>query len=787
MSEPGSNLIQGQWNLLGTGLLARDTILSVLRACAEEDVQGQAVLALEGLGFGLLVDEKRREEGLRALRTFRSRVVHQLRLSIGLARGGLAVHMSQSQNLIASFLVVCACKVCFRDETTAEILYEMMKTKGIYDRVPVMPRQVARVVSTVSAYSENLDGELPAHVFSEVLQQVERSSSGPGTFSDYIRACPPTVIADVLCEVFTALQDADVKHITIKGMTGAVWLITFFLWLCPNITEFFLDMDEVAERSSTRLSIYLTKRKWEILVWRSAPEPSKVLLKREPDWRPVFSDYYPVQSAKTVVASTLRLKKPEVLESIGQLAGVLLEIALSKGRLETELDQKVPLIDICCERFLNSYPSAMEMFGWVCDDEFYRIKGRVRVALEQTLEDHASFQNIDTRIPDPATAIKHVIRGCYNEFSKMKLERMLPVSEEVLTDDVADHAIHLATEVLLKSFVGSGLQHATFRPPEGRRLGRNAGLMRDMLFRSSIADQSSYRYFRAEAIAAAIPGSREVEPEELVVVSNGYIAYPTIIESISGKMTDQRSVSEIQVVPGSLRMTGKEGDQLSTFGCHFESLVESVMGNAPGGGRLPCARFDMVQGFDNDGRYCGFQALSHPNMSWVEFLVTASHEEDRKLLLRTVLHVPAPKKEAIGSPLESNTTDSLTWARPIPVFWFESMQAIAFARHVTEYNVVPEQMRKLAHHWRDKGYLGENMLAWIRPGHVARCTPPSTQQPWPRRCISVTYGNEILRFFEAGYFARWPRLYVRHAPPLEQCLKAAFEEQGPDRDWAILI
>ena len=100
MGPSSLGAVQLQWNLLETALLAKDAVVSILKACAEEDVQGQAVLALEGLGFGLTINETRREDGLKALRTFKSRIVHQLKLSIKLPKGSLAMLFSQSQHLI---------------------------------------------------------------------------------------------------------------------------------------------------------------------------------------------------------------------------------------------------------------------------------------------------------------------------------------------------------------------------------------------------------------------------------------------------------------------------------------------------------------------------------------------------------------------------------------------------------------------------------------------------------------------------------------------------------------
>jgi hypothetical protein len=795
-----SNSIQSQWNVLETAILAKDSMVAILRACAEEDVQGQAVLALEGLGFGLEIDERRREAGLKALKTWQARVVHQLRLFIGLSRGGLAMHMSQSQNLIASFLIICACKICYEDEQTALILYELMKLRGIYDRVPVLPGQISQLVSAISGYSENLENILPQEVFNRVLETVnqrafnDRPSRTPewGISEHVIKIGSIQDTAQILSQVFTALQDTEVKRITLSGCLGAIWLITFFVWLVPDRTDYFIKDESMLRNSDAKLAIYLRNGEWEINLWRSEAEPSKLLLwgdLNERRLRPPQSlyNYYPIRSAKQIITSTLGKDKSELIEPIGCLAGALLDLAASRGSFTSKsqfgLRQQVKLLDICSEKFLNSYPNTMEAFGWTCNQEFHKTKSKINTALQETFKGRRGFQQ-DLEGTNDMDIIKTVIVDCYAGYYDTKdRELMIAANEDALVDSVIDPAVHLATEGLLGCFSSGNIQNLCYRPHEEHRLKKNAQILRSMLFLNPITT-CSYSDFRAEAIMASIPGIPEVQPNDLAIVAEGYVVYSAILESVTGIMTDQRVASEIRIVPGSLRLTDGKGNPSPEDKSSFEKLVEDKRDN-PMLGRLLCENPIPLQGFDGEGSFCGFQMRQDQNSTRIDHLVTNTFKRDKRLLLATYLRSRTATK--IGTTLihSSQLNDSLMWSPHIPVSWEESMEAIVFAKHITDYTILPEQMRRLARHWKDKGYLGENRLVWTPAGHVVTAGVNVSNQ-FPRRYVSMTASNEQLRFFEAGYLGRERYLYIRHAPPLEQCLKEAYEDIESKPNWAII-
>ena len=312
--------------------------------------------------------------------------------------------------------------------------------------------------------------------------------------------------------------------------------------------------------------------------------------------------------------------------------------------------------------------------------------------------------------------------------------------------------------------------------------------MRKFLFKGQAdrADRVAWPFakLRHEVFEASIPGAQSLNMSgELAIISNGYVAYSTIVESVAGEMTNPRLTSEIRVVPGSLRLTDKKGNPSDEHSGHFARLLEQDIPNVPAS-RLIRAQYTPVQGFGPGGTYRGFQLLSDPNQTGIEHLVTSSHDSDKTLLLATRLVLKVKSENHSTSLIIPGTTDKLT-STPVPVSWEDSIEAIAFARHVTEWDVLPEQIRKLSKLWRDRGDLGENRLLWTAPGYHAIFGQPDPESP-RRRYISMTASNEQLRFFEAGYLSLGRQLYVRHKPDLEQCLKEAFAGSEDEPDWAII-
>jgi hypothetical protein len=798
MAQPGSSAVQAQWNLLETALVAKDTIFAILRACADEDVQGQAVLALEGLGFGLMIHEDRREKGKNALKTFKNQVIHQLKLSIGLHRGGLAMEMSRTSNLVAAFLLICACKPWLSDESTGKLLFEMIKCKGVHAQAPLPAWQISSVVSAVSGFSENIQELRPSDVSAEVETRLKRKLTSLSEIDGLYEKIPPKQLATILCKIFEGLQDTEIRRITVKGARNGIWLAMLFLWLCPNETECAVHGSPIFENKAARLSIDLIPGAgWDIQMWRLEIKLPSLIVKTEERLRgPEFPhhDFYPLWEARDVIRESTKMGEQK-LEATGQLAAALVDVAVENGCLRSDKSaSKEQLLEICSQSFLETYPTAIERYGWVHNtpaamETFRNVKLRVAQALTEHIQRTASIGINDFPETDDFKTIQSEIYKCDRSYCDAHQgEHMLPSENGEIIADIAQ-AIHLATEVLLSCFSIGGHSIKAFRPPDLAHMCESFKILRGLLFgpfsgninvtrgnskEGQLAMRDGYPYsdFRAEAIKASLPGSQEVSVRDLAIACNGFVAYSVALESVKGTMTDKRQVSSISIVPGSLKLTD---EKRNPSGGHFVRLIERSRKDILSSRNLALGA-QQIRAFGDGGAYLGMRDFPETTKTEVEHLVDSSDDSKRTLFLTTFLNPTFP--EIAGSQLQQSLAYiGSTSEPPVPTSWQESIEAIAFATHVNLLNINWVQETALAKLWRSKGYFDATNMAWCKVGDHAI---PS------RRYISMTSSNEQLRFFEAGYLSHKRKLFVRHRPTLGQCMKEAFEKMGDDPNWAII-
>jgi hypothetical protein len=114
------------------------------------------------------------------------------------------------------------------------------------------------------------------------------------------------------------------------------------------------------------------------------------------------------------------------------------------------------------------------------------------------------------------------------------------------------------------------------------------------------------------------------------------------------------------------------------------------------------------------------------------------------------------------------------------VSWVDSIEAIAFARHV--YNepsslLQPQVERELAATWNKDGMY--NRMAWHQVGKFASIS---------KNNIAMTADDDELRFFEAGYLAREALLFIGHDCPLISCLVEAVQSsESSDSRWVVIV
>jgi hypothetical protein len=325
-------------------------------------------------------------------------------------------------------------------------------------------------------------------------------------------------------------------------------------------------------------------------------------------------------------------------------------------------------------------------------------------------------------------------------------------------NDVAERAIHLATEALYFSLCLKFPDSAVYRPLTANRLGRNAAILRQLI---SSDKGLSYWTLRNESIQAILEGVADAGAEDLIISGNGYSVCAAALADLQKDPTNKRVASSFSVLPGPLRM-----DQETSC---FERLVWKQ------GPDLSFSRLRVNEPISlfESGRFCGLgEEKAYQNLDVkIKHMVGANHDNTSKdvLYLTTYVHRGS---EFVTLPGVRETL----FAPPVPTDWAKSIEAILFSRHVSQYDLSPSQERILAEEWRDLMWL--DALEWVWPGQIA-----TSRGGW----LSRTSGNAQLRFFEAGYLAEGRRRLIRQqSVPLMQCLKEAFATYQGNRQWAIL-
>jgi hypothetical protein len=146
MTDSGSNSIYKQWDTpaaLGQGLGIADRVFSLIKAASQDDVQPQALIALESLGSECLVSNDLIADGIDALKGNQSVRLMDSKLLLGLRNGNTIAELRKSTSCIQAFLLITALEMCGYDETSvADVLYHMLSCKSLLKTAPVSKQQL---------------------------------------------------------------------------------------------------------------------------------------------------------------------------------------------------------------------------------------------------------------------------------------------------------------------------------------------------------------------------------------------------------------------------------------------------------------------------------------------------------------------------------------------------------------------------------------------------------------------------------------------------------------------
>jgi len=270
-----SDKITRQWDIGHTAFTSATGLRNLIQAVSVEDVQPQAVLAAEALGFsiGLRVSPELIDKAIIALRGSESVRWDNFKLLIGVSSSALINTVRTSTSLIAFFLFACAWKPCFTDSEVGDLAFQMIAESGILRKLPVASSQLCSFIKSFSGHSEAL---IPADLMHDLA--VEINDHSPNAFELFRRATTKS-LGEVLVRIFDLLMDESVDNITVSGSTGGIWLATSLFWLMPEMTCLSIDgktfkgcnkLSKLTLELITKSYPEIQRDSWTFREWRAA-------------------------------------------------------------------------------------------------------------------------------------------------------------------------------------------------------------------------------------------------------------------------------------------------------------------------------------------------------------------------------------------------------------------------------------------------------------------------------------------------------------------------------------
>lgn len=705
---------------------------------------------MEALGAGLLVHQDRIGDGIDALNGSESRKLSKLKLMVGLNKGGVAREMRKSVSCVAAFVLAVACKTCFTDQQAGSLLYEMMAHRGLLRMVPVSRGQIGQFIESVSGYGYKI---IPTDIFNQVVGSIREKLTHANDMSGLFCSSNIVELAQILSNIFEALQDVNIKKITLEGHQTGVWLCSVFFWLFPTDVEILLHGHVIHGVPSSRVKVTLNKRdggSWYIQKWYHEKRVMDLIvggIDKVPttQHRALPLSHQPIGSAKTSLAVAYQLGH-DAIEATGQIAATLVNMAFEHGCLRTQEVHglsEVPFKDICQDQFITGYHTITMTFGWQLDSGNRKDDKPKIVAAYKHWMDRVEIDKIlasgEEILGSTLQDMRKLLLQIENQFFEDNGYSMIP-ENNLEHMGIIDPVIHVATEALYCSIFEKFPANRLFRPLTMSSLNSNARDLWHLLCGRESSIKNELQQFRAEAIESVLPGSARVDAMDLAVASNGLVAYSAPLDRIS---TTKRQSSAISILPGYLRWANDHSP--------FHKLQEKNAAEFPSHRSF----YESTQGLEvfHNGTYAGLEALSNPEVVEIETLISSS---GKTLLLTTYL-----------------TSLGLQDA-PVAVNWWHSINALAFSEHVSGHDMTAFGEECLAQSWEERRLFDTMTLLGIgaSPG-MSSIT----------RFIVTTNLNEAERFFEAGRMFTKRKVLVRQSAPLIQCMKIAMERWD---QWAII-
>ncbi|CAO2658227.1 Nn.00g059500.m01.CDS01 [Neocucurbitaria sp. VM-36] len=757
--------VQPQWDLARTTIDAQLAIRELVRTCSMDDVQYQAVVAFENLGKRLLIHPSRFGPAIDALGGRKNEKLVSFGILVGFNGDGLPRTFRNSSGCLSAFNLVVACKTCCDNIEMANILHELMVNLGIYSTAPASPYQLVQLLSAISGYGDTL---IPIQYFTdlshEVLSRLTMSGELPGVLS----ALDSKAAAAVLAAVFAAIQNQQIDRVTLHGCAGGIWLATILLWLDPTMIQIIVKGTSLHRDNNCRLCLNLTPGDgWAINEWKAESNVSALIVPTENDVNTGFCQQlslFPQRSAKAVLGTGTR----QNVQLLGQLTGALVRIAVERGTLisqeavhsnSNQLPRavanhglpKIRLADICQTDFLSKYETIAADFGWKVDDDFSNAQGKIVESILNFLD------------KAPKNTIEIIDTGGHHSTYLQRLNAVL-ANAEAATDNrkhelellmysnkysqVLESAVNIAAEAIYFCLYKKDSTSPVARYMQGynyKRTMQNAMYMWRLLFRPvhgiygfSLSDLRR-ETFRSLLSVTDSGGSDQA----LIQANNGYVAFLNCLKYPS---TQRRDCVAVCALPGAIRSNATSSPFTAVYQVSGETAPRADQNFSHS------SPLEVWEGV----KYHGLEPRCDPDAFEICHQVSTS---ERHLRVITFMR---------SRPLEAS----------IALDWLRSIDAVAFAQRMPDSTVLSALAEEnLATALSEDGLIF-NDICWLSAGSSLGATNFIGY-------ITMTYGDEILRFFTAGRLAA--RRLIIGKGPLMACIKVALDKSDAERSFASQV
>jgi hypothetical protein len=714
----------------------------LIAATSEDDVHTQAVLAVEQLGACVPVSPERIDEAVNALGGQTSVRIQNLKVSIGIASGGLCRVMRQSTPLLQFFVLCAACKVTLLDEDCSTLMFEMLKTSEVLVKLPCSAVQIMRMITQVSGQAGLI---APVDMMHEVASAVDEWNPDPDVF----RRMEVKVLAELLITLFEQMRDETVDSVVLVGHQNCIWLASSLLWLFRDKACLLIDNVAIKGHPGAKLCIHIEPREdvpWNMQVFKASEDPTKFIFEMSADEIDSLSQI-PLRSLKSFLNqyywssfenSEIRRK---AMVASGKIAQTLVLAISQRGLLylgcehckDSKHCNEAPLADLAHTSWLAATERIVTSYGW-SDEEGAKFDPGLLAAILEGVDKWRRASGLERTFEEAESSIKTPCQNFINSY--------IP-EERVEIDYILDPALFVAADatVTCTAFFESGGRF--IKPLDDETLQ-----FADQTVIHVLSDGLEVSDFRKRAFKQLLPGLDTWHDGDLVVARDGYVAGMDMLWTESARHSDALS---IRMQRGQIKK-----DQV-TYNSIRENPFNSITFAGP---RVPA--FDAVKG------------LVMPEVGWQHPI------KDRTYSFETSASIHGTRIEIKHY---MTYTDSLSKSvQRRKASWICAIGVMATAAHMDLESQMTATLNKSLN-VRTTQLLAKD-VCWTDPFS-------SPEMDRGVRTLMRTGADNKVKIFGAGVCNELRKIcchiIIRHRSPLSQCIERAESSMDHNETSWIIV